>query len=77
MRGLKYDYHSFKSAKFIVAPFAGAWIEIGIRYQSANLQRVAPFAGAWIEITSPYNQSNLPIVAPFAGAWIEILPESS
>ena len=55
-----------------VAPFAGAWIEIGHTTRRGTRTAVAPFAGAWIEIcvlplcvTSWY-------VAPFAGAWIEI-----
>ena len=32
-----------------VAPFAGAWIEIGGRMVWMNPICVAPFAGAWIE----------------------------
>ena len=34
----------------LVAPFAGAWIEIKIRSRIAICYIVAPFAGAWIEI---------------------------
>ena len=34
----------------IVAPFAGAWIEIGNFSIVVNRSAVAPFAGAWIEI---------------------------
>ena len=33
-----------------VAPFAGAWIEIGIEAICLHSFGVAPFAGAWIEI---------------------------
>ena len=33
-----------------VAPFAGAWIEIELKQQTALQLYVAPFAGAWIEI---------------------------
>ena len=34
-----------------VAPFAGAWIEIGELYADEEVGIVvAPFAGAWIEI---------------------------
>ena len=33
-----------------VAPFAGAWIEIGEFEQGDITLKVAPFAGAWIEI---------------------------
>ena len=33
-----------------VAPFAGAWIEIGNFLSTSFTSFVAPFAGAWIEI---------------------------
>ena len=33
-----------------VAPFAGAWIEIGLKQKPPQRRDVAPFAGAWIEI---------------------------
>ena len=33
-----------------VAPFTGAWIEIGTRHQQKICGKVAPFTGAWIEI---------------------------
>ena len=33
-----------------VAPFAGTWIEIGLKKLSLAVPFVAPFAGAWIEI---------------------------
>ena len=36
---------------FLVAPFAGAWIEICFIISVLEPQNVAPFAGAWIEIT--------------------------
>ena len=35
----------------MVAPFAGAWIEIKSKLQIKQRAKVAPFAGAWIEIT--------------------------
>ena len=34
----------------IVAPFAGAWIEIYVCNRFSKTREVAPFAGAWIEI---------------------------
>ena len=34
----------------IVAPFAGAWIEIMKNQPPIKAIKVAPFAGAWIEI---------------------------
>ena len=36
----------------IVAPYAGAWIEIMVTGKSVNYISVAPYAGAWIEIRS-------------------------
>ena len=35
-----------------VAPFTGAWIEIGGPEMAAQIAVVAPFTGAWIEILS-------------------------
>ncbi len=35
---------------YVVAPFAGAWIEIVDQNRMITSYRVAPFAGAWIEI---------------------------
>ena len=56
----------------MVAPFAGAWIEIlGVRRLGAD-SSVAPFAGAWIEILGVRRLGADSSVAPFAGAWIEI-----
>ena len=57
----------------MVAPFAGAWIEMENYRGWRDLQCVAPFAGAWIEILTRGNFLLGVIVAPFAGAWIEIL----
>ena len=34
----------------MVAPFAGAWIEIAYGEEASDYAAVAPFAGAWIEI---------------------------
>ena len=41
---------SSESTNIIVAPFAGAWIEIHSWEKSTIVHLVAPFAGAWIEI---------------------------
>ncbi len=56
----------------LVAPFAGAWIEILCCSGVLKWITVAPFAGAWIEIMSPLPVGVEGGVAPFAGAWIEI-----
>ena len=56
----------------MVAPFAGAWIEIALIFRTMCGILVAPFAGAWIEISNPGDMAKAGNVAPFAGAWIEI-----
>ena len=58
----------------LVAPLAGAWIEIKEQKNQKILWKVAPLAGAWIEIAAASfsGVDRLP-VAPLAGAWIEIL----
>ena len=45
----------------IVAPFAGAWIEIEILANIDFKPLVAPFAGAWIEIINPL--SSIPLIS--------------
>jgi len=56
----------------IVAPRAGAWIEIETSKSLRNLVTVAPRAGAWIEIDIILSKFTCYYVAPRAGAWIEI-----
>ena len=58
--------------KSLVAPFAGAWIEIIADDNYIKFCIVAPFAGAWIEIVTNILIAVTSNVAPFAGAWIEI-----
>ena len=48
-RGLKFHKRPNQNNS-AVAPFAGAWIEIGMLGKQNNQGIVAPFAGAWIEI---------------------------
>ena len=49
-RGLKFSEEETMSPDALVAPFAGAWIEIFALAIAFNAPSVAPFAGAWIEI---------------------------
>ena len=49
-RGLKYLMIRSVLQQQKVAPYAGAWIEIGIAATGAVIKLVAPYAGAWIEI---------------------------
>ena len=48
-RGLKY-VENMVLMEILVAPFAGAWIEITGIKEKAIADGVAPFAGAWIEM---------------------------
>ena len=57
----------------MVAPYAGAWIEIYYTYKFNQPVVVAPYAGAWIEIVRSAWSGVNAIVAPYAGAWIEII----
>ena len=50
-RGLKYMVIPPLPAAVLVAPLAGAWIEIAGAANVTALYTVAPLAGAWIEIT--------------------------
>ena len=43
-------HFSFRKFRNLVAPFAGAWIEIVMDGRVDRIEEVAPFAGAWIEI---------------------------
>ena len=56
----------------LVAPYAGAWIEMPKTQSASRAWSVAPYAGAWIEITAAGTAHRSCLVAPYAGAWIEI-----
>ncbi len=71
-RGLKSGMSYSPTPSNIVAPFAGAWIEIALWITRMHRLCVAPFAGAWIEMHKITNDQWINYVAPFAGAWIEI-----
>ena len=49
-RGLKFVLFAPANHTGIVAPLAGAWIEICSAFNSIGAFLVAPLAGAWIEI---------------------------
>ena len=72
-RGLKWSCSQHVKGQGLVAPLAGAWIEISPALYTSTAANVAPLAGAWIEIAALFFTA-VPIpVAPLAGAWIEIL----
>ena len=60
------------SGRMMVAPLAGAWIEIVVMAGRLEDIYVAPLAGAWIEIRFERSGFIVNRVAPLAGAWIEI-----
>ena len=71
-RGLKFNNLPNCVLCEVVAPLAGAWIEICEQIADLNEYSVAPLAGAWIEIELSETEKNYLLVAPLAGAWIEI-----
>ena len=64
VRGLKYQIRSFKGLLSVVAPRAGAWIEIRKGGVGNGKTRVAPRAGAWIEIRTSARSSLVPLSHP-------------
>ena len=71
-RGLKWSCSQHVKGQGLVAPLAGAWIEISPALYTSTAANVAPLAGAWIEIAALFFTA-VPIpVAPLAGAWIEM-----
>ena len=72
-RGLKFVVRCIHLCYLLVAPSAGAWIEIFMTFELYQNKCVAPSAGAWIEIAHSLLFLLFIIVAPSAGAWIEII----
>ena len=71
-RGLKFICEYPLDGDAIVAPLAGAWIEILAVGDKIEVPVVAPLAGAWIEIENYQTKGDSIEVAPLAGAWIEM-----
>ena len=71
-RGLKYIIFGSNFGRCIVAPFVGAWIEMGTPTAIVGMALVAPFVGAWIEMYKSLPIDLTDFVAPFVGAWIEM-----
>ena len=70
--GLKYLFSCNILHSSYVTPFAGVWIEIGIKGEQGIQGVVTPFAGVWIEINREKEDVRQEYVTPFAGVWIEI-----
>ena len=71
-RGLKSGNLTDTRKESVVAPLAGAWIEMYALGVSERKRVVAPLAGAWIEMETVAWNAGKTTVAPLAGAWIEI-----
>ncbi len=69
---MKYQFLKFCHLD-LVAPHAGAWVEIELTLNEAVKILVAPHAGAWVEIVKFLRGDGFVLVAPHAGAWVEIL----
>ena len=69
---MKYVLLDLARKAAVVAPLAGAWIEMLLCNRPGHTRWVAPLAGAWIEIRPPFVVLSFVVVAPLAGAWIEI-----
>ena len=67
-RGLKLLLIPKRIQRLLVAPFAGAWIEISDSYPNAGVQDVAPFAGAWIEIGDTLVADMVPVSRSLRGS---------
>ena len=56
----------------MVAPFAGAWIEIPARMTTGQSKMSLPSRGRGLKFIPILTRNEVKRVAPFAGAWIEI-----
>ena len=57
----------------MVAPLAGAWVEMSNSVLKKPEYIVAPLAGAWVEIAIQSCTPKFNSVAPLAGAWVAII----
>ena len=55
-RGLKWQIAVITQKGGLVAPYAGAWIEIAWVREQFKDSKVAPYAGAWIEIDADFDK---------------------
>ena len=52
----------------VVAPFAGAWIEIAQSPAFSSADKVAPFAEAWIEMNSIWRKREMHLSRSLRGS---------
>ena len=60
----------------MVAPFTGAWIEIGDATDYEGFGCVAPFTGAWIEIYTLFYHKTYKMSLPSRGRGLKFLLSS-
>ena len=75
VRGLKYGVDIEFDVHKHVAPFAGAWIEIGYSQPEQAITRSHPSRVRGLKFGNLSAYISCPAVAPFAGAWIEMLSD--
>ena len=71
-RGLKSYACYMADLLGIVAPFAGAWIEITVGFRKSWNLKSLPSRERGLKFLPLFASYVNPAVAPFAGAWIEI-----
>ena len=69
---MKYAVHTYTTVTFLVAPFAGAWIEILAKGALRVGKESLPSRERGLKYALPVPLLDREKVAPFAGAWIEI-----
>ena len=69
-----YDVHKINLylCRFAVAPFVGAWIEIGVPLDVRYADTSPPSWGRGLKSILAAKATGRKSVAPFVGAWIEI-----
>ena len=73
-RGLKYSIPEYYFIPFLVAPHAGAWIEINRKKVKSLKAGASPLTqGRGLKYNGKHRTQTERNVAPHAGAWIEIL----
>ena len=69
---MKFQQLMAASGITVVAPFAGAWIEIQPNQSERMMTKSLPSRERGLKFQQLMAASGITVVAPFAGAWIEI-----
>mgnify|MGYP000987243623 CR=1 FL=1 len=71
-RGLKSPRNQCKPLSILVAPYAGAWIEMKLSLITQNARQSLPTRERGLKLPTGGAYFRAGPVAPYAGAWIEI-----